>query len=43
MAVWKCSSCGTEVENRCRPAKCNCGATKEDMVKSNDSKNKNKK
>ncbi len=46
MALWKCTSCGKEIENRCRPAKCDCGASKEDMVKSdsqqktNDNKNK---
>lgn len=40
MAVWKCTSCGKEVEARCRPAKCDCGATKEEMEKSEKSSSK---
>ncbi|MCG8402116.1 MAG: radical SAM protein, partial [Firmicutes bacterium] len=29
MAVWKCQSCGTELEGRCKPGKCkSCGAPK---------------
>ena len=40
MAVWKCNVCGKENEARCRPAKCECGATKEDMVKAEAPKDK---
>jgi ABC-type ATPase with predicted acetyltransferase domain len=27
MAVWKCSVCGAEKESRCKPKKCECGAS----------------
>lgn len=32
MAVWKCTECGNEQENRCKPRKCACGA-KDSFVK----------
>ncbi|MCL5935032.1 MAG: radical SAM protein [Firmicutes bacterium] len=34
MAVYKCGQCGSVVESRCKPGKCNsCGALKDKLVK----------
>jgi ABC-type ATPase with predicted acetyltransferase domain len=27
MAIWKCGSCGYEKDGRCKPRKCQCGAS----------------
>ncbi len=41
MAVWKCGSCGAEVEGRCKPGKCKeCGAPKENLEKQDSGKKK---
>lgn len=43
MAVWKCQSCGAEVEGRCKPGKCkSCGATKDNLEKQAVEKGKKK-
>jgi len=38
MATWVCSKCGFTKDTRCRPAKCQCGAGKEDFTKKDEPK-----
>jgi len=41
MAVWKCQSCGTDLEGRCKPGKCkSCGAPKDSLEKQEQEKKK---